>query len=115
MGGNPKNQIENIKKYNLKEVLNNYEGIIIGTSAGTMNQAKRVKYLDENNNLIDYDGIGLLDILIYPHQNINSLENLNEVLNVSKYGKIYCLPNESFIRLEENNKIIEGPYYIIGE
>ena len=115
IGGNPKIQMENIKKYNLKKEIKNYKGIIIGVSAGAMNQAQKVRYLNEDNKLVSYDGLGLVDLLIYPHLNINSLENLIEILKISKYGKIYSLPNESFVRIEENEIMFEGVFYALGE
>lgn len=107
--------MENIKKYNLKKEIKNYKGIIIGVSAGAMNQAQKVRYLNEDNKLVSYDGLGLVDLLIYPHLNINSLENLIEILKISKYGKIYSLPNESFVRIEENEIMFEGVFYALGE
>lgn len=115
LGGNPRQQMKNIEQYNLITSLKNFKGLIIGVSAGAMNQAKKVKYLDENNKLVEYDGIGLAEPLIYPHLNIDSLDNLKEILNVSKYIKIYCLPNESFIKIKNNKMIIEGLYYVLGE
>ena len=111
-GGIPKEKMNKLKAF--KDILKNYNGIIIGTSAGSMNQATQVTYLDEDK-LISYEGLGLTNILIYPHFNINDESLVKEVSEVSKHQKIYCLPNESFIKIENDNIIIEGPYYILGE
>ncbi len=114
MGGNPKSQMENINRYSLKKIFNDYNGIMISVSAGAMNQAKKVVYLDGSKR-ISYVGIGKIDLLVYPHLNINSIENLQEILTVSKYTKIYSLTNDSFIRIDGKDMIIDGIYYILGE
>ena len=54
----------------LKSFLKNYNGVVIGTSGGSMNQSKNITYLDENNNIIEYEGLGLVNLQIYPHLNI---------------------------------------------
>lgn len=114
LGGNPKKQIDSINEYSIKKEIKNHNGIIIGTSAGSMNQSKKITYLDEFNNIIKYNGLDLTDIFIYPHLDINNIDYLKEIMKVSKYQKIYSLPNDSFIRIE--NKEIEfiGDYYILG-
>ena len=42
MGGDTKKQIDSVKEYNLFEILKSKEGIILGVSAGSMNQSSRV-------------------------------------------------------------------------
>lgn len=73
-----------INYYDLKTLLKNRNGITIGVSAGSMNQANRIVYKDEyqNNKIIDYSGIGITRILIYPYFNVNSIDYLNEILEV---------------------------------
>ena len=44
---------------------------------------------------------------------INNKEYLQEIFEVSKYGKILCLPNSSFIRIENNKIDIIGEHYYI--
>ena len=116
LGGSPEQQMKIINDYDLKEVLQTRNGITIGVSAGAMNQAKRIVYKDEfqNNTIFDYEGIGLTDKFIYPHLNINSIEFLNEILEISKYVKLYALSNDSFIRIENENLQFIGEYYTLG-
>lgn len=115
MGGSPELEMKSIIEYNLFNILNGREGITIGTSAGAMNQADRVVYKDDfkNYELVDYQGLGFIDLNIYPHFDINSKEYMNEVLEVSKYSKIVGLPNESFIRVKDGNIDFVGKYYFI--
>lgn len=115
MGGSPELEMKSIIEYNLFNILNGREGITIGTSAGAMNQADRVVYKDDfkNYELVDYQGLGFIDLNIYPHFDINSKEYMDEVFEVSKYTRIVGLPNESFIRIKDNDIDFVGKYYFI--
>ena len=117
LGGNPENQMKMINDYDLKSILQTRNGITIGVSAGAMNQAKHIVYKDEfqNNTIFDYEGIGLTDVYVYPHLDTNSVEFLNEILEISKYVKLYALPNDSFIRVENGDLKIIGEYYTLGD
>lgn len=44
---------------------------------------------------------------------INNLDYLKEIFEVSTYAKTIVLPNDSFIRIENNITTIIGEYYII--
>jgi len=116
LGGSPELQMKLIDNYNLKSIIKNRNGITIGVSAGAMNQSKRVVYKDEyqDNKIFDYEGIGIIDITIYPHLDINNLDYLKEILEISKLVKLYVLPNDSFIRIENKSIDIIGEYYILG-
>lgn len=115
MGGDPKKEMDSIIEYDLVSDIKTKEGIIIGVSAGSMNQITNVIYKDEidNNILIKYKGLGFFNTNIYPHVDINNKEYLQEIFEVSKYGKILCLPNSSFIRIENNKIDIIGEHYYI--
>lgn len=115
MGGSLELEMKSIIEYNLFNILRNRNGITIGTSAGAMNQANRVIYKDDFNNyeLVDYQGLGFIDLDIYPHFDSDSKEYMNEVLEVSKYTKIVGLPNESFIRVKDGNIDFVGKHYFI--
>ncbi len=115
MGGDPKKEMDSIIEYDLVKDIKTKEGIIIGVSAGSMNQITNVIYKDEidNNILIKYKGLGFFNTNIYPHVDINNKEYLQEIFEVSKYGKILCLPNSSFIRIENNKADIIGEHYYI--
>lgn len=115
MGGSPKLEMQSIIKYNLFNILKDREGITIGTSAGAMNQADRVIYKDDFNNylLVDYQGLSFINLNIYPHFDINNKEYMDEVFEISKYTKVVGLPNESFIRVKDNNIDFIGKHYFI--
>ena len=117
LGGSPEEEMKSIKEYKLFDILKEREGITIGTSAGAMNQAKKIIYKDDFDNykIKEYEGLGIIDYNIYPHFDINNKEYMEEVYEVSKYIKIIGLPNESFIRIKENNIEVIGKYYIIKD
>lgn len=96
-------------------ILKSKEGIILGVSAGSMNQSSRVVYKNDYNNYVieDYEGLGYIDINIYPHLDFNNIDYLKEVFEVSNYTKTVALPNDSFIRIENNNIDFVGEYYTI--
>lgn len=116
MGGDTLEQIKNIKEYDLIPNLINREGITIGISAGSINMADDVVLArDINDNIPDhsfYKGIGLVDINIEPHFDFNNLEHNQDIIEISKNNEIICLPDESFIRIENNKKEFVGDYYI---
>lgn len=111
MGGHPKREMENIQRYNLIEPLKYFDGIIIGVSAGTINMNKNICYVDENNEILEYQGIGLTDYNIAPHLDFNNNIYLEEILRVSKITRTIALPNESFIRIVDGNEEVIGEHY----
>ena len=115
MGGDTKKQMDSVKEYDLFETLKSKEGIILGVSAGSMNQSSRVVYKNDYNNYVieDYEGLGYIDINIYPHLDFNNIDYLKEAFEVSNYVKTVMLPNDSFIRIENNNIEFVGEYYTI--
>lgn len=80
-----------------------------------MNQSKRVMYKDdfENFKMKDYEGLGLVKINIFPHVDLNNSSIMNEVTEISKYMELILLPNDSFIRVYNNNIKFFGNYYLI--
>ena len=116
MGGDTLLQMKNINKYNIIFNLKNREGITIGISAGSINMADNVvlaRDLDDNiPNHSFYKGIGLVDINIEPHFDLNNLKHNPDIIEISKDNKIICLPDESFIRIDNDNIDIIGDYYM---
>lgn len=112
MGGSPELQMKFINEYELVESIQSAK-IVIGVSAGSMNQGSRVVYKDDFDNYIikDYPGLNLTNINIFPHYDTNNQECIDEVEEVSKINSITCLPNESFVYIRNGNVEIIGNYY----
>lgn len=117
MGGDPYSGMQSINSYELKEVLRNFNGIIIGVSAGSMNMNANICYVDEDDEktIIEYTGLELADFNIYPHLDFNNIDYLKEIFRVSKQQKTIALPNESFIRIENNIPEIIGEHYFVED
>ena len=120
MGGNPYSQMETIERLDLKETLKDFNGLVIGFCAGTINLSKySIITSDEDfKNPDTYLGIGREDICIEPHYTSADNDKRNgEILEFSKkYNtKIYCVPDESIIYFENGKKTELGKiYYIEG-
>lgn len=114
MGGSPYLQMEGINKYGLKEYIKNIP-LVIGVSAGSMNQSKRVVYEEENNmKLYDYEGLGLINFNIYPHFDFKNIELLKESFRVSEVICLDCLPEDSFIKVNDGYIKYYGPHYKVN-
>lgn len=112
MGGDTYKEMQSINEYDIKEDIVSRD-LIIGVSAGSLNQSKNVIYLDEYQDykLVKYEGLGLVDFNIYPHLDLKNEEFLKEIFTVSNDRPLIALPNESFIRCENENIEYHGNYY----
>lgn len=114
MGGNPIKQIEIINKINLKNLINKAKVVIV-VSAGAINLSNEAIYYNDYSEKIEiYDGIGLTDINVYPHFDINNKEFLEEVKMVSKIKALIALPNKSFIKLDDEQIEFCGDCYKVA-
>ncbi len=107
MGGNPFLQRDLFKSKGLTELLKNYDGVIIGMSAGAMNMSKYIIITPCSAEYPEFqieEGLNLSDISVYPHINFNGneipynidlgkeniiMKDLSTV--AKKYGDFYCL------------------------
>ena len=112
MGGDTYKEMQSINEYGIKEDIVSRD-LIIGVSAGSLNQSKNVIYLDEYQDykLVKYEGLGLVDFNIYPHLDFKNIDFLKEVFTVSNDTPLIALPNESFIRCENGNIEYFGEHY----
>lgn len=114
MGGNPIKQIEIINKINLKNLINKAKVVIV-VSAGAINLSNEAIYYNDYSEKIEiYNGISLTDINVYPHFDINNKEFLEEVKMVSKIKTLIALPNESFIKLDDEQIEFCGDCYKVA-
>lgn len=121
MGGDTQKQNLFLEKYNLKEEIKKTSGIVIGISAGAINLGNISlcsKDLDDGvEKTITYKGVGRINYTIEPHFDPNNLELLsNELYPISNKIKIYGLPNDTGVRIiDDNYDIIKGDFYLICE
>ena len=122
-GGDTFIQNEFLKEIKLKELLENYNGIIIGQSAGSINMAEDVfnsPEQSEKSEPIYFEGLGLTNINVEPHWKMDtSLFDENEkyqrryILEESKKRDIFAICDGGYILINEDNNEIYGEVYII--
>lgn len=119
MGGDTIKQYEFLCEYNLVELIKEFKGIVIGVSAGAINLCNTSlcsKDLEDGvNETKIYKGIGRINYTIEPHFDMNNKVLLNdELYPISGRLKIYGLPNDGGLRIEnDSSKIVKGKIYLI--
>ena len=106
-GGDPFVQLKYIKDNGYDEFLKNYDGILLGLSAGTMNLSKIAFYSKDEDypETIFYDALGIINLTIDPHFDIDDKERKKEAIEGSKKHKIIGLPDYSAIVIDEKGNI----------
>lgn len=117
LGGNPLTQLEYIKSNEFDQVLREYDGIILGTSAGAMNMAKYGYYSKDKDclNTFFYDALGIVDVTIDPHFDIENKEQVKDALIFSKEHVIVGVPNSSAICFNDGKTEYIGQCYIFED
>lgn len=106
-GGDPFIQLKYIKQNGYDEFLKKYDGIILGLSAGTMNLGKIAFYSKDEDypETLFYSALGLTNLTIDPHFDINDKDRVNEAIKWSKKHRIIGLPDYSAIIIGEDGSI----------
>lgn len=122
-GGNTLTQMEFFEKIGLRELLKDYDKVIIGQSAGSLNLAKTVvcspEYLIEVNGRYIWNGLGLTDINIEPHFVTSKLVNeediilREELLKLSLIYPIYAIVDGTDIFDDGITQTMYGEGYLI--
>lgn len=126
-GGHVPTQNAYFKKYGIN--LNNYQGVIISISAGSMNLAEKVYSIPEekgeaiNPNYVRYlRGLGLTNLNIIPHfqylntQYLDGFHMINDIALGDSVGKVfYGLDDGSYILIKNNKNTLYGIGYEIKD
>ena len=119
-----------INELNLKELLKDYNGVIIGASGGAMNMAEKVycipevegEHTDKTFNRI-LDGLALTNINIIPHYKLfekkvftDGIKMLEDILLPDSYKTpMIAIPDRSYI-IQQGKKIdIFGNSYLLRD
>lgn len=128
-GGHVPTQNKFFEKIHLKEHIKNFDGILIGISAGSMNCAEIVYAQPElEGESIDKEykrflyGLGITKLMVLPHyQNIKNdiLDGkrlFEDITYADSYGKeFYALEDGSYFIIENNTIILFGAAYLIKD
>ncbi|GMQ61699.1 Type 1 glutamine amidotransferase-like domain-containing protein [Vallitalea maricola] len=120
MGGDPITQLKFISDKKLENCLLEYEGIIIGISAGALSICKKcilTKDQDYPENIV-VDGINLTNgINVDVHYTNEHDENLYQIIKEHKIDKVYAIPEDGALRIDNDSiKFVgEDEFYIIKQ
>ena len=118
MGGDPLEQMEFFNNIELKDKLKKYSKCIMGVSGGSINMASDV-YCSQDDKIESscyYKGLGLTNIRVEPHFNINNDKRINDLLlQDSKKKNFVALEDDSFILIKKNNIELFGKGYYFND
>lgn len=128
-GGHVPTQNKFFDDINIRDVIGNYNGLVMGISAGTMNLAGDVyampelegESLDEKYKRF-IKGLGLTDYMIIPHfQYIKCvmLDGKNMIEDIAMKDsfnhRFICINDGSYIITENGENILHGEAYVISD
>ncbi len=128
-GGHVPTQNRFFDRIGLRYLLKNFEGIVIGISAGSMNSADEVYAQPEaEGEVIDpeYDrflsGLGLTKINLLPHYQENQHDVLDglriyeDIACPDSMGKtFYAIPDGSYLFIKDGKEELRGEAYVIRD
>lgn len=124
-GGDTYIQNEFFKQIHLKKLLQDFDGVIIGQSAGSINMAEYVYNSPEEKELsepIYFEGLGLSNINIEPHFILDTtgfdelqMYQRNHLLEESKRRPIYALCDGSHILETEDSITVYGNAFLVKD
>lgn len=128
-GGHVPTQNAFFHRIGLRKRLRNYEGIVIGISAGTMNCAETVyAQPEEPGEALDPDykrfipGLGLTNVSVLPHfQHVwdGELDGLRAMEDISlpdsKIRPFYGLPDGSWFYRENGRTVLHGEAWLLKD
>lgn len=120
-GGHVPTQNTYFQKIGLKKLIRNFQGVLLGISAGTMNSAHTVYSQPEvdGDSLPSYirflPGLGLTNINILPHYQqakdmiVDCRHLYNDITRIDSMGKcFYAFPDGTYIHIENGREVIRG-------
>ena len=128
-GGHVPTENAYFERIGLRDMIRDFEGIIIGISAGTMNAAENVyAQPEEPGEALDPDyqrfipGLGLTDINILPHlqmirgMELDGMKIIDEISLQDSFGHDFlAIPDGSFVLSEEGLETLYGEGFQIKD
>lgn len=124
-GGDTYIENEFFQQLHLKELLKNFDGIIIGQSAGSINMAEYTYNSPEEGEAsepIYFEGLGLSNLNIEPHFVLDTtgfdemqMYQRKHLLEESKRRPIYALCDGSHIFEDDDSIIVYGKAFLVKD
>lgn len=123
-GGHVPTQNAFFQEIGLRELLRNYQGVVLGISAGTMNAAQRVYVQPEEpgESVPEFprfaEGLGITDINVLPHYQMvkdNYLDGrrlYEDITFADSWGEcFYVFPDGTYLLIEDGRTTLYGEAY----
>ena len=127
-GGHVPTQNAFFQEIGLRELLRNYQGVVLGISAGTMNAADRVYIQPEEpgESVPEFcryaEGLGITHINVLPHYQMvkdNYLDGrllYEDITFADSYGEcFYVFPDGTYLLIEEGQTTLYGEAYRLSD
>lgn len=128
-GGHLPTQNKFFQEIELADSIHDFDGTLIGISAGTMNSAQLVYAIPElEGEALDKNfkrfllGLGLTDIMVIPHYQYLKdviLDGMNMITEIafgdSKGRTFYALPDGSYLKITDGKTLLYGEAYAIKD
>ncbi len=128
-GGHAPTQLAFMKLVKLKEALLNYNGIVIGLSAGSVNSAFYVYHMPEldgeakDPNFVRFtDGLDLTNVQIIPHwesiinKTVDGLDFIEDIVVPDSIGcRFYMISDGSYFKVKNGKTTFKGKGEIIED
>ena len=128
-GGHCPTEMEFFNELKLDEFLEDYKGIVVATSAGSMNAANLVYAQPELEGETSpkyqkyFEGLGICVSNILPHYQdyknyvLDGLRVYEDITYADSYGKMFlCFPDGTYLFVDELGKeVVNGEFYIIKD
>ncbi len=101
--------VERLKNMAVDELLRNYEGVIVGRSAGALALSRKCVITGKGKTIKIASGLGLVDFMLKAHYTIGSDATLTEL---SKEEAIYAVPQASALVSENGALSNIGPVFL---
>jgi dipeptidase E len=128
-GGHVPTQRRWFESIRLRELLEGYGGLVVGTSAGSMNAAVTVygwpeepgESIDPNHELF-FPGLGLAETIVLPHYQmmkdawLDGKRLFEDITFSHSHGhKFYAIPDGSFVLVEDGAETLYGESWLITD
>lgn len=128
-GGHLPTQNKFFQEIELADSIHDFDGVVIGISAGTMNSAQLVYAIPElEGEALDKNfkrfllGLGLTDVMVIPHYQYLKdviLDGMNMISEIaygdSKGRTFYALPDGSYLKIADGKTLLYGEAYVIRD
>ena len=127
-GGHVPTQNAFFQEIGLGELLRNYQGVVMGISAGTMNAAKRVYVQPEEpgESVPEFprfaEGLGITEINVLPHYQMVKDSYLDgrrlyeDITFADSYGEcFYVFPDGTYLLIEDGQTLLYGEAYRLSD